>query len=684
MVNETGQDWGGLAASPGATHARQGPPLMDWYPRRKRRGDDFVDPYGTEIFTDGSLSGLADALVSETLQNAIDAGRSIDGHRPVRVEFRLRTGGKALRRERAARWFGALLPHLEAAFGGEDSAGRLPHPDRTCPYLTIEDFETCGLTGDPDKDVDATPGDGATEQPQNHFVDFLRSDGRTNKNAGEAGSWGIGKNVSPLSSRILSFLALTVRADDGRALAMGKAVLRNRAFRGEQWQPACYCCIEWPEQGGAPQPTDRPEHLDELRGDFGLRRKKEPGLSLVLPYVDDTITMRAIGEAVLRRYGWAILAGVLEVQLDGGQGVEVLDATTVREHASDKQDIRESLALKAWAHDLPAGKHRTLRKAEGADWKNRRLPDPLRAELKSWLDAGERIALRVPVDVPLPGSGRSEVDEFRMYLAPQEGPSTKPEFVRGHLTLPNVKGAASTAGVRAVVVIREGPLADLLRAAEPPSHQTWEKESRNFRDAYRGHAGLLTFVKTACTRILTQVRETPVGGSLEEGIDCFFLPQEGGTIFRDRKNAALRTKAGPPPPSPEAEEREEPKQPPRRRRLTLEQRDDGFSLLPGDAEAEPFRRIFVQVAYDVDGGNAFKSHDELDFDFLHPEAAGIHIEPGHAAEVEAVEPNRLAVRFHNAHFEVRVTGFDRHRDLRVKYRAAEDDDEEPDDAGADP
>ena len=656
---------------------------MDWHPRKKRLGDDINDPYGSEIFTDGNLNSIADALVSETLQNAIDAGRGVErGDTPVRVEFRLRNNHRALKRERATRWFGSLRPHLEAAFGGETSrGGRLPDPDQTCPYLTIEDFGTCGLTGDPASDV-AAPG-AVDGRPRNHFVDFLRSDGRTGKTAGEAGSWGIGKNVFPLSSRIRSFLALTVRADDRRALAMGKAILNHRSHAGADWQPSCYCCAAWPEGGGAPVPAEDLEALDELRDDFGLRRKAgEPGLSLVLPYVTDAITIREIGDAVLRRYGWAILTGEVEVELDGGRGdIEVLDAATAAEHASDKQEIRESLALKTWAKELPAGKHRSLPRADGCDWKTRRVPDKLRGELKDLLDAGERVAVRVPLEVPRAHGRVLEKDELCVYVAPREGPSPRPEFVRGHLTLPSVKGASAVSGVRTLVVIRNGPLADLLRAAEPPSHQSWEQDSRNFRDAYRGHAGYLTFVKKAAKEILSQVRETPVGGSLEEGMDCFYLPKEGGVVFRDKKLISKSSGGNGPPQDPEKVEEEEVKRPPRRRRLTLEQRDDGFSLLPGDPEAEPFQRIFVQVAYDVEAGNAFKVHEEADFDLMKPQASGITIETDHAAEVEAIEPNRLAVTFHRADFEVRVTGFDRHRDLRVGYRPSPVDEDEAEENG---
>lgn len=635
---------------------------MQWHARRKRRGDDFTDPYGAEIFTDGSLDTLADALVNETLQNALDAGRGVDrGGKPVRVRFTLRSGHKAMPRVDAQHWFGDLRPHLEASFP-DDGFGRstpLPHADDKCDFLLIEDFGTCGLTGDPASD------DSRAGTKRNHFVDFLRSDGRTHKSAGEAGSWGIGKNVFPLASRVMSFLAYTVRADDGQTLAMGKAILKNRNIAGEQWQPACYCCESWSEAGGPPVPESDPERLQRFREDFHLHRRDEPGLSVVLPWLQPELRFDDIESAVFRRYGWAILSGSLAVTLDGGTGAVTLDPESIGDYAPN-EDSRLSLAQKLWARRAGEKDIISLPAAISARWRDLTIPESDREALRTRLDAGERVALRVPLDVPLPNGSATTRDHFTVYLSPNDR-KTRPEFVREHLTLPDVRGAASVRGVRVLVVINEGPLANLLRAAEPPNHTNWDAKTRNFKDAFRDKGHVIAFVKTAGREIMKQAREkieslgdakifenifsVPVAGSKAGGGRRRTTPVEDGTTPDD-----------------------EPDIPRPLQRLRLHEVDGGFVIRRGEPGSVPYRSATVRIAYDVASGSPWKSYEPADFDLLRKDRSGITVATDEAAAVEIIDSNRIRVDFFGDDYEVVVTGFDTNRDLHVTWRGIDDPD----------
>src|SRR5690606_11634667 len=127
------------------------------------------------------------------------------------------------------------------------------------------------------------------------------------------GSWGVGKNVFPRSSRLNAFIAFTVRHDDRLALLMGKAIFRHREIGGTLYQPPCYMATAW-DHNQPPAPIEDRETIDIFRQTFRVKRTHDkPGLSVVVPWAHDEITFDAVRNAVLREYAYAILCGGLEV-----------------------------------------------------------------------------------------------------------------------------------------------------------------------------------------------------------------------------------------------------------------------------------------------------------------------------------------------------------------------------------
>jgi hypothetical protein len=377
---------------------------VTWKFRKTRKGDDFSDPISGEFFADGSTDNPATALVAEALQNALDAGRDVDRDgAPVRVSITLRRGSSGMSGSDAKEWFEELWPHLQCEGSGIKDA---PDLDSTCDLLVIEDFGTCGLTGDIESD-DASSS-------KNNFVDFLRSDGRTHKSAGDRGSWGVGKIVFPRSSQINGFIAFTVRKDDGKRLAMGKVILKIRTVAGEQYIPPCYYVKSW-EDNSIPLPIDDLERIEQIRNAFAITRTDEPGLSIAVPWVDPEINFDSLLKAVVEKYAYAILAGQLAVTLHNGEAPIELDADSLERHtAGINEEDAAAIRLIDWSLKVDDADRLLLDAPSAEDkqrWMPELVPEAVRNQIREALAERKRVAIRFPLQVPKAGK-RENVPAF--------------------------------------------------------------------------------------------------------------------------------------------------------------------------------------------------------------------------------------------------------------------------------
>ncbi|HMK44355.1 MAG TPA: hypothetical protein VK445_09480, partial [Dissulfurispiraceae bacterium] len=161
------------------------------------RGEMNADPIASEFFSVDHLESIADALVREVIQNALDAG--LPGT-PVLVRFRVVTKNSS-DRELFDRYFATLMTHLASE---KNELSALPQPDDPMGLLIVEDYGTRGLEGDFTIDSDLEE-----EGQKNDFFYFWRNVGRSVKTVGDRGRWGLGKTVFQAASRIHSFLGLT-------------------------------------------------------------------------------------------------------------------------------------------------------------------------------------------------------------------------------------------------------------------------------------------------------------------------------------------------------------------------------------------------------------------------------------------------------------------------------------------
>jgi len=271
----------------------------EWQFREMSRGEMNTDPVEGEFFTP---SKLADSVVRESIQNSLDARA---GNDPVVVRFFISGDEHALSPSVAKHYFEGLRPHLDSL-----AVAGLPSENEPLRYFVVEDFGTRGLCGDPHQEDDTDPSG-----PRNDFFYFWRNIGRSSKRETELGRWGLGKTVFPASSRINTFFGLTVRHDDHRRFLMGQSVLKIHRIRHHRYCPYGFCATF---ERGLPLPLEDPGVLNRFCEDFGLKRKNEPGLSIVIPYArEEEIQMEDVDRSVITQYFYPILSQ--DLVIDSGE-----------------------------------------------------------------------------------------------------------------------------------------------------------------------------------------------------------------------------------------------------------------------------------------------------------------------------------------------------------------------------
>ena len=214
------------------------------------------------------------------------------------------------------------------------------------------------------------------------------------------------------------------------------------------------------------------------------------------------------------------------------------------------------------------------------------------------------------------------------------------------------------ARIRSLVVIDPGPLADLLGAAEPPSHNDWASDTANFKKQYKGATHILTYVKKAVQNLIAAVRAGDEKPDPTVTMDFFAV------IEQDEKTPALKKKKSDKPgdkvKKPDLDIKSN------LPRVTITDVKGGFVVRPGHPDASRYDQIDVTMAYDVFSGSPWSQYEPADFDLTRKDRSGVQIAVGGDAEFQVRGPNRLRLTFTGDTYEVYITGFDTNRDLKVK------------------
>jgi len=627
-----------------------------WKFREMHKADTNVDPVSTEFFTTEALAGLSDALLREVVQNALDAG--LPGA-TVRVRFDLRGVTRPLDGEAGSKYLAELHPHLTAP-----GSGLADPPAETAPmeYLVIEDFGTRGLTGDPNQYEDIPTDEAGGDK--NHFYYFFRNIGRSAKGEHDRGRWGLGKTVLPASSRANAFVGLTVQNGLGRRLLMGQCMLKIHKVGDTRYCPygflACF------DTDGFQQPITNDSWINEFASDFQLNRVEQSGLTLVIPFPRQEVRADDLLRSAIQHFYVPILARALEVQVVDSERDMLLSVETLRDAArrldwSDARiDVDSLLGLfdfAEWAiFILQDGAEVVVLNSATPSlrWDESLLPAGSAEALRTRFEAGEDLAFRVPLQV-------QKVDEqpedsfFSVVLKRDEGlPEGRSHFLREGLTITEL-AKNRTRSVCGIVFVNDRALSQMLGDSENPAHTDWRPRSSKLASRYRNAERTIRFVKESILRLSQILSRAAEGRDPSVLADYLHYDLEGQPTTPGATPVVTRRRRRhqPPPPGPLP--------PPPPSPFVVAKVAGGFRISrnPG-AEFRPLR-IRAKMAYHTRVGNPFRRYNRLDFDL----SANILQVEHRGVTVLEREGNILLFTTDAPDFEVRVTGFDQRRDVRV-------------------
>ena len=624
-----------------------------WHFRKAHPGDRARESQVEKFFSSDIVDDRANAIVREGIQNSLDA-TSAGQVTHVRIAVGSWSAEDTIARTPA--YLGGIEPHLDAV--RPDIPG-LPTYGEGLRYLVFEDFGTPGLTGDPKQwwpDVNLPP---------NPFLFYFRAEGISEKHDTSRGRHGVGKHVFARASRIRSIFGLTVRSDN-RTLLMGTTVLKSHRIEGQPYLPDGWFGLRDANEPELIVPIEYDEALfKRFSGEFGLLRTDDQGLSVVVPWLDNSVTYDSIVKAVIRGYFHPILRDLLIVDVsdETGQSVQITKAGIRNVAQTLDSNFFDQISPFLDLATASIEDHQLVHLAppplpNAPRWVPECVSEASGQSIAGALASGSVAAIRVPMTVRPKGSEPRET-RFDIFLRRDESlPTGQLAFIREGIIVSDARHRR-VSSIRGLIVIDDGPLASFLGDAENPSHTQWQKDL--VKDKYLYAPAHIDYVVQSVPEILRLISAQQDKADPTVLIDLFSLPDADATR-RQAPHVNLPTPTpgtvtipptGPPPPRP--------------RRFSLSKIDGGFVIRKGAPESELPTTIDVRVAYDVRRGNPLAKYRPADFVL---DAGPTHVHAEGVTILEKAE-NRLRFRVDSENFALRVTGFDSHRDLHIRARVVD-------------
>ena len=622
-----------------------------WHFREMSKKEMNVDPTEEAFFTTETLSEAAASLARECYQNTMDA---VKEGQTARIRIFFSGEENSLASEIGKKYLGELPSHIEA-----NDLPEIPSFDNKIKFIVIEDFGTNGLRGKIEQTDDEDDG-----EYKNDFYYFWRNIGRSGKKDTDLGRWGLGKTVFPATSRISTFWGLTVRSNDGKRFLMGQSILKIHKMNDTKFAPYGHFALNVDDL--PPMPCDDDDYITEFCKDFHLKRNGEPGLSIVIPYPAKDISGNDVILSALQHYFYPILEDRLIVDVEYAGKTVSINQNTILDlmEASFPDDQKEQAEkagklcdLAAWNITLPDKDYVVIQPA-GADgyapkWKRELFSEEQLTTLQKKFERGDRIAIKAPIYFKRKNEDKTTKSYFNVILQRDKniGKSIS-HFIRNEITISGIRGFGSRKGVLGIVVIDEKELSGLLGDSENPAHTEWQYKSKKFQGKYENGASILRYVIYSLGKI-TDILSKPVEGLHKDLLkDIFSIDANEMDDDGDKDSGGKGGEPPPPPPPPP---------PPKPKYFILSKIESGFRVIANEDESTP-EILNIHVAYEVRKGNPFKKWSPYDFDFGN-DTLKHDIQN---AELLTKDGNHLKVKVKTNGFSLKVTGFDKNRDIRVR------------------
>ncbi len=424
-------------------------------------------------------------------------------------------------------------------------------------------------------------------------------------------------------------------------------------------------------------PIEKEKELSVFENLFRLERKKNSGLSVIIPFYAEEITIDHLAYSVIEQYFYPILEGKLEVEIGEEDNKIILDRNSIEQSLNKlnfskladeterkirtKESLLHLFEFAKWAIRLKEADFFKLNKPE-TDYKPRWSKSLFENEkelnaLRDKFDRNERVAFKVPLKY-YPVDGKAKLCWYDAFLE-KDTSLVKAEnhFVRDGITITGINSVEKGL-VRGIVVIHDTDLARMLGDSENPAHTEWQPESRNFKDKYVHGKEALTFIKNTL-KALHEKLQRPIDGIQKDLLlDFFSIPVE--TIEEDTKQKQSRKKSSG---NDDTEEPDIPTVIAKKRPILIEQISSGLKIYKNpDAKNVP-ESLRLKLGYDVPRGNPIKSYQDLDFDVSKSPIKIVQ----KGVTFTKKEKNELEFEIDKQNdFEILLTGFDENRDLFLK------------------
>jgi hypothetical protein len=618
-----------------------------------------------QFFTSDDLENISEALIREGIQNSLDAAVE-SGNEPVSIKITIVDKANEKTKKFVENLYSTGIKHFESGLRDGNIQEILKQDFR---YLVFEDFSTIGLIGN---EQETRPSRAAG----NAFFSYFRSEGfSAKKGTKNIGRHGIGKAVFPISSMAHSIFGLTIRSEEPKKLLMGICTVTNHSIGEKDYVPdGWFGTRDSDEEAVMPLNWNaNKSEIEEISKSFRLKRDEHPGLSIIVPFLDERVNELDIKRAVVKSFFLPILQGKLLVEIFSGEDCSdpvIIDAEKILEMVDllNDENERKLVEMAISVEEIKPDKEFALdaefeKKPDWSEIGDKLLTPEVAEKINERLETGEVIGIRVPVYIQLSkdkNSGKSSY--FKIYFLKEQNFRDRTVYIRDGIIISGIK-SKTIPGFRSIVVADHEGLALMLGDSEGVNHTEWNKDSRKFHRKYLRGADIIRFVVSAPYEVFKRVKGEDTKGDPTLFLDYFSVPVTKTGVGNDLIVNPKVVKPHPPkPPTPPNPPRPNPS------RYTIDKllinNQAAFVIKSTSTQFASYPvKIRIKAGYAVRRGNPISQWEADDFVFIQRpltqcQATGVNISNAfnNTIELEIISPN----------FSFGVTGFDPNRDLDLK------------------